>query len=713
VGAAQCNDAGGGSAARSSAAGRAAFLCLLALAVCVPLTPASQSSVAGKQIVFLALSSLGVVLLCADALRRAVAPAVGTPTDWALLAFLCAALPAGLLAVNRGMATFTAGVLAALGLTYLLAIQTLRDAARVRRLYAAVLAAAVIVAGFGLLGFRRFVADDAAESLRRQYLATPFFPHSYLAAQYLVPVLAGGLVLLFERGLGRAGSLVVALALLPIGAFLLVTGSRGAYLAVTVALLLHLVLGVRAAAAAGRSPGAGRRLLARAALFLAVALVALALASLAGLLPGGARHALERVLLVFDPQAREFNFSRLALWRDTLRMAGDHLLFGVGPGCFDTALPAYHRAVPHAHNQFLHVLAELGLFGLLPFLLLLRHARRAVVRGAAHLSGDAGRRPLFLAAVAALAATLVYFLFETPLVWPEAGGLVMMLLALVTRAGCLDRERPGRPALAAGALAALALLLAALAPPWIAYARAGEKLRLHLAETTAARACELAGDEEGRRGHMALAAGLLDQADALFPWRPEFQELRAEILSGQGRYSEALEATRVAEARSPGNVRNLSTMGTLLVVLGHPDQALDPLRRAIASDDGLAAAATSVRLGRALYDTGRFEAAWAVFSTLIGPPVYYDSTDPTLLLDAVRTLIALDRNLHEARPLLALYRERAPGQDEAVVAYLERQLDELRARPRRPFHRTPSGGSGDGGSGGDGPADPGDPPPVH
>jgi hypothetical protein len=119
--------------------------------------------------------------------------------------------------------------------------------------------------------------------------------------------------------------------------------------------------------------------------------------------------------------------------------------------------------------------------------------------------------------VAALAATLVYFLFETPLVWPEAGGLVMMLLALVTRAGCLDRERPGRPALAAGALAALALLLAALAPPWIAYARAGEKLRLHLAETTAARACELAGDEDGRRGHMALAAGLLDQADALFP----------------------------------------------------------------------------------------------------------------------------------------------------------------------------------------------------
>ena len=693
--------------APSSGAGRAAFLCLLALAVMVPLTPASQASVAGKQIVFLAVSSLGVVLLCADALRRAVAPAVGTPTDWALLAFLGAALPAGWLAVNRGMATFTAGLLLASGLTYLLALQTLRDASRVRRLSLAVLAAAVVVSCFGLLGYRRFVADDAAEELRRQYLATPFFPHSYLAAQYLVPVLAGGLVLLFERGVGRRAALVVALALLPIGAFVLVTGSRGAYLAVTVALLLHLVLGVRAATAAGGQPGAGRRLLARAALFVAVALVALACASLAGLLPGGARHALDRVLLVFDPEAREFNFSRLGLWRDTLRLAGDHPLFGVGPGCFDSALPAYHRAVPHAHNQFLHVLAELGLFGLLPFLLLLRHARRAVVRGAAHLSGDAARRPLFHAAVAALTATLVYFLFETPLVWPEAGSLAMMGLALVTRAGCLDRERAGRPALAAGALAALALLLLALAPTWIAYARAGERLRLHLAETTAAREAELSGDEPARRGHMALAAELLDQADALFPWRPEFQELRAEILSGQGRYGEALAATQLAEARSPGNFGNLSRMGALLVLLGHPEQALDPLRRAIASDRGLQAASTSVLLGRALYATGRYEPAWAVFSTLLGPPVYYDSTDPELLLDAVRTLVALDRNLHEARPLLALYRQRVPTADEAEVAYLERQLDEMRARPRRPFHRSLSGGEGDAGSGG--PADPGEP----
>jgi len=700
VGAERCSDVGGNAAAAPSLGDRAACACLLALALAVPLMPASEASIAGKQLVFLALPSLGMLIVWSSALRRAVAPAAGTPTDWALLAFLLAAVPAGLGAVNRGMAGFTAGVLLASGLTYLLALKTLRDAARVRLLFLAVLASAAVIAVFGLAGYRRFVADGAVEELRRQALSTPFFAHPYLAAQYLVPVFVGGIVLLFEGGLRRVWTAVALAGLLPIGAFLLVVGSRGAYLAIAVALLLHLVLGVRTAAAAGQPARAPRRLLARAALFLAVALVVAALASLTGALPGGARHALERVALVFDPQARAFNFSRLEVWRDTLRMAGDHPLFGVGPGGFDSALPAYHdtaRAVSHAHNQFLHVLAELGLVGLAAFLFLLRFGRRAIVRGAANLSADPARGPLFHAAAAALTATAVYFLFETPLVWPEAGSLAMILLALVTRAGCVDRERPGRPAVAAGALAALALLLVALAPTWTAYVRASGRLREHVAQTSAARRAELAGDEPARRDHMVRAAELLDQADALFPWRPEFQATRAEILSGQGRYAEALAATTLADERSPGDFRNLNMMGKLLFVLGRPQEAIEPLRRAIANHRGLDAAPTSLLLGRAYYARGRYESAWAVFSALLRPPLSYDDTDPELLLDTVRTLIALDRNLHEARPLLALYRERVPGGNEAAVAFLERQLDTLRTRPRRPFHRGPSpvGAAGD------------------
>jgi tetratricopeptide (TPR) repeat protein len=314
-----------------------------------------------------------------------------------------------------------------------------------------------------------------------------------------------------------------------------------------------------------------------------------------------------------------------------------------------------------------------------------------VRRGAAFLAADPARRPLFHAAVAALAASLVYFLFETPLVWPEAGSLIVILLAVVTRAGCADREREGRPARALAALGALVALLALLLPTWIAYARAGDRLRLHQAEWAAAQQAGARGDDGGRRGHLARAAALLEQADAVFPHRPEVQIARADLLFGQGRSAEALEALREADRRAPGSFRTLNALGVLLVAMERPAEAIEPLRRAIAAHRGPEAAETYLALGRACHATGRHEQAWAVFRALMGPPVWYDVHQPALLLDAVRALIALDRNLHEARPLLALYRERAPQGDAAAADDLERQLDALLARPRRPFHRTTGG----------------------
>ena len=70
MGSAQCTDREQVPAGPLSAAARAAGVCLLALAVAVPLTPVSETSVAGKQIVFLALASLGMLLVWCDALRR-------------------------------------------------------------------------------------------------------------------------------------------------------------------------------------------------------------------------------------------------------------------------------------------------------------------------------------------------------------------------------------------------------------------------------------------------------------------------------------------------------------------------------------------------------------------------------------------------------------------------------------------------------------------
>jgi O-antigen ligase len=667
---------------------RLAGLCLLGLACAMPLVPEGAALVAGKHVVFLSLASLGMACVALDALARRTAPALGTPTDIALLVFLATALPSLAASDNLGVARYELGLVLATGLTYVLTIKVVRTPRDVLRLYAGTLLAALVVAGFGLAGYREFLAANLPETERSRLLAGPFFAHSYLAAQYLVMVFTGGLVLVFERGLPLGWRRAVTVALLPIGAYLLVIGSRGAYLAIAIALSCHLLLSLRTTVLAGDRGQRLSALLARAALFAGAALLLVAMATLTDLLPGAMSHAADRLLLVLDPQASAFNFSRLSIWRDTLRMVADHLVLGVGPGSFYTALPAYHPAahiVPHAHNQYLHVLAEYGLLGLIAFLFLLRHALHAARRGAAHLVHDEQRRAPFHAAVTALAAALVYFLFETPLNWAEAGSLIMILLAIVTRAGCFSRDRAGRPALAFGGIVLGAAALGLIWPAWLRYDRHASLMVASLTTLDEARAAYAAGQDETGRNHVELALDELAQSDRWFPHRADAQAMRADILITLGRWEEALDAARIADARAPGTFRHLSTIGLALWKLRRPADALDPLRRAISANRGPDALETYVVLGRAYYALGRFEEAWFVFSTLLYPE--YQSQRPDLLLDSARTLINLDRNLSVARQQLLTLKQRGGGPDQQYVDELIARVDELIARPRRAIAR--------------------------
>lgn len=678
---------------RTSAASRLAALCLLALAVVMPLTPQSELLPSGKHVVFLLFAGLGMLCVWLDGLRGGQAPALGTPVDVAVGAFFAAAVPSALLAVNAGLARYETGLLLASALTYVLALKTLRSPGDVRRLCVAVLLASLVIATAVLLGYRRFRADAAPEAARAAYLSPALFgrqifAHSYLAAQYLVMGFAGGLVLLFEGGARGAWRWLLAAALLPIGACLLVTGSRGAYLAVAVALLAHLLLRARAATA-----GAGRRgqvveLLGRAAFYAAVAALLLAAATVAGVLPDAAGHALDRMLLVFDPQASDLNFSRLRVWKDTLRMAADHVVWGVGPGGFDTLLPSYHysaQPVPHAHNQFLHVLAERGLLGLVALLFVLRHALVAARKGAAALARDDERRPLFHAGTAALTAALVYFLFETPLVWAEAGSLIMTLLALVTRAGCVSRDRPQRPAFAAAGLLTVAALAGFVLPTWVRYAQSGSAALASFRHQAAARSAQARGDGSSLDREIDLALQDLQRADDDFPFRADFPAACAEILFAAGRNEEALAAARVADARVPNAFRSLDLIGVCLMRLGRHERAIEPLRRAVSAHRGPEAAEAYLLLGRACYAAGRYEEAWLVFTGLRDSG--YDVEHPELLIDCARTLLQLDRNLAQVGELLDAYERVQPEVNADFVAALRADVALRLARPRRTLQR--------------------------
>jgi O-antigen ligase len=96
---------------------------------------------------------------------------------------------------------------------------------------------------------------------------------------------------------------------------------------------------------------------------------------------------------------------RVVMWRNTLRMAADHPVFGVGTGGFESGYRPYARAAPgwqgfdtdDPHNQFLKIQGEQGILGLAAFLFFIF---RVVTCPAA-----TPYRQLALAAVAAWCAT--------------------------------------------------------------------------------------------------------------------------------------------------------------------------------------------------------------------------------------------------------------------------------------------------------------------
>ncbi len=655
---------------------RLAFACLLALAFLLTLLPVEGTLAVYKHIVFLSLACLGALCLWWDAVRGRAAPALGTPVDLGVIVLAAVAVPSAALSANPGMSRYALGLVVAMTIAYLLALKTVRTPRDVRVLFVAVFLAGFLVSLLGLDGYRRFLVDGAPEAERRAYLSTPLFAHSYLAAQYLVMVFVGGVVVLMRAQLERRWRVAVTAGLLFIGAYLLVIGSRGAYAAVAAALSVSLVLYLRSGPRRQhRVFGLGVRTLLLAGGILGVAVAVTA---------WGASGETGRLSAAFAPVVRDVDLSRLAIWKHAVAMGSDHLITGAGIGAFDTVFPSYRHSpvpVPHAHNQFLHVFAELGLLGLIAFLFLVQSATHAARKGAYALGPDDERRPLLLAAVAALSAALVYFLFETPLAWVEAGSLIFVLLAIVTRAGCHSRTARTSPPLAWAALALLVGVMVWVVPAWSASVRASTLADDHRERLTAALASRAAGETEQAGRQLADLSQRLIEADHLFPHRADFSRLLAESLAAFGDNEKALAAYRLADRRVPGSFAHLNAIGELLMTLERPAEAIEPLREAIVTHRGPSSAETYALLARAYRLTDRSEEAWLIFDDLIRRHFYHHE-QPRVLLDAAWALVALQRYTNTARELVTEYRKLRPGDDDPAVAELERVLDERLAAPR-------------------------------
>ncbi len=153
------------------------------------------------------------------------------------------------------------------------------------------------------------------------------------------------------------------LATVLLGAALLASWSRGAWLGSAVAMLVMLI-------------ALPRRLLA--GLGLAFGLAALLAALwLAGLLPNSIVNRLTTAAYVRGVEINPVNYAvieRLAHWQAAIAMAQAEPFFGVGLGSYEVVYADYRlinwgEALGHAHNYYLNLLAETGIFGLAAYLL--------------------------------------------------------------------------------------------------------------------------------------------------------------------------------------------------------------------------------------------------------------------------------------------------------------------------------------------------------
>ncbi len=461
--------------------------------------------------------------------------------------------------------------------------------------------------GVLVVGLLAMALDGAAVLLAAEQVspsavkhASWLFVHNNMAASFavvLVPLIAARALAAPHAGRRRAWGAGLVLTVL----YLLLLRSRAGLLGAALGLGLVGLLALRPA----RAPAARGRPRLRLALA-GLLVLGVALAPLSAGVRGLAKDVFYRGVSVLGLDFADTSFRPL-IWRKTIEMAVAHPLEGVGPGNFPVEFPRHERqllAKPHAHNDLLQVLGELGVPGAALFVATLIAAAAGLARRRA-AAADRAARCHAAGWLAALVVFVVAGLFEVPFMLASTGMLFAMLVG-VSGAGVAAAAPARVPArVPARARAALALIVA-LPLAGLSLARLSSGLYAAQAEA-ALRAGDLPALEQacGRLvalrlgvahphallGRGLLAAGRAEEALAAFgrarrlwPWNAELAAEESEALLALGRADEAVATLRFAVELSPTRRESVYKLVRALDDAGRLDEALDRLEYLVRSN---------------------------------------------------------------------------------------------------------------------------------
>ncbi|MEM7582302.1 MAG: O-antigen ligase family protein [Acidobacteriota bacterium] len=288
-----------------------------------------------------------------------------------------------------------------------LAILLVRGTVEVRRIIDLILIMMVLMACYGIGQY--FFTDYGPLDNR---IPGPFSHYMTFSGALLL-----GWFLVMGRLLTRGGSKQPLhwLALIVISATLLLTLTRGAWVAAGITFIIALLW-------------RGRR-------HLPSYLAALAVATLL-FLSFAPTPWKTRIASIADPR-NESNYDRLSMLQAGLFMISESPLFGIGPGVVKHRYPIYrHPTAPqfkaaHLHNSFLQTAAERGLLSLGAYLWLMIAGLQLAYRGYRSEGGPHGdRADLYLGVMLAIFGFNLAGLFEANWRDTEIQRLMLFLLAI-------------------------------------------------------------------------------------------------------------------------------------------------------------------------------------------------------------------------------------------------------------------------------------------
>lgn len=277
--------------------------------------------------------------------------------DVTVLLFSVVFLFAGIFSASPADSLFPALVFLCFISGYFLVVNLIRSSEWVSRCYLSVLSSATLVALYGI--YQNFFVTvnttwqdtDMFGEVTGRVVSTLENPN--VLAEYLImilPIAAAG----FLTEKTASGKLLYLFTGGILGACLIFTWSRGAWLGILIAMMLFLLMYSKKVLVVG--------------LF-----GILAIPFLPFVLP---QSILDRFLSIGNLGDTSTSY-RVHIWEGTFNMLRDHFLGGIGIGVevFGEVYPQYSlsgiESAPHSHNLYLQILVECGILGLILFALVL------------------------------------------------------------------------------------------------------------------------------------------------------------------------------------------------------------------------------------------------------------------------------------------------------------------------------------------------------